>query len=61
MYMDILPAGMAMYDVRAVPTLQCRVLEGPPGSSWIDSCKCPPPSLFHLPLFLAFTSPVIQF
>lgn len=22
MYMDVLPAGMAVYDVRAVPTLQ---------------------------------------
>lgn len=41
-------------------TAGCQVLEGPPGSSWIDSCKCPPPSQFHLPLFLVFTSPVIQ-
>lgn len=29
MYMDVSPAGMAVYDIRAVPTSECRVLEGP--------------------------------
>lgn len=29
----------------------------PPGSSWTDSCKCPPPSEFHLPLISCVHTP----